>query len=410
VVDLMLPGDDGFAICREVRRDSEVPIIMLTASADETDRILGLELGADDYLGKPFNPRELLARIKAVLRRTRQAPAPAPEEARLVAFGNWRLDRLTRELIDARGERSPLSGADFQLLQVFLAHPEEVLSRDDLYERTRGRPAPPLDRSIDVHVCRLRQRLSEDAQHSPLIRTVRGAGLCAHRARRRPAMNAEGRWGRWRRRLARFLPRTLRGRFVLIMLVGVLSAQLASYTVWTSQVRSSQLEQLDELSRNVAYSVASTMRFFRSLPFEYRHIVLDQLRNMGGTRFFVSVNERRIPVEDIGSGPEKTLVVENFREILTAELNIDDVLVEFSHAETLRVYNNEVLLHDLPPRWGQHSLLMEPLSPPILVVQIALSPDTCFTWRRCCRCPTCSTNTAGSPVSVCWQASWCCSR
>jgi two-component system, OmpR family, response regulator len=176
VVDLMLPGDDGFAICREVRRDSEVPIIMLTASADETDRILGLELGADDYLGKPFNPRELLARIKAVLRRTRQAPAPAPEEARLVAFGNWRLDRLTRELIDARGERSPLSGADFQLLQVFLAHPEEVLSRDDLYERTRGRPAPPLDRSIDVHVCRLRQRLSEDAQHSPLIRTVRGAG------------------------------------------------------------------------------------------------------------------------------------------------------------------------------------------------------------------------------------------
>jgi signal transduction histidine kinase len=189
-------------------------------------------------------------------------------------------------------------------------------------------------------------------------------------------MNAEGRWGRWRRRLARFLPRTLRGRFVLIMLVGVLSAQLASYTVWTSQVRSSQLEQLDELSRNVAYSVASTMRFFRSLPFEYRHIVLDQLRNMGGTRFFVSVNERRIPVEDIGSGPEKTLVVENFREILTAELNIDDVLVEFSHAETLRVYNNEVLLHDLPPRWGQHSLLMEPLSPPILVVQIALSPDT----------------------------------
>ncbi|MFQ3786786.1 ATP-binding protein [Halomonas sp. A29] len=186
----------------------------------------------------------------------------------------------------------------------------------------------------------------------------------------------EGRFRRWRRRLVRFLPRTLRGRFVLIMLVGVLSAQLASYVVWTSQVRSSQLEQLDELSRNVAYSVASTMRFFRSLPFEYRHIVLDQLRNMGGTRFFVSVNERRIPVQDIGSGPEKNLVVDNFREILTAELNIDDVLVEFSRAETLRVYNNEVLLHDLPPRWGQHSLLMEPLSPPILVVQMELGPET----------------------------------
>ncbi|MBA2780153.1 ATP-binding protein [Billgrantia kenyensis] len=160
------------------------------------------------------------------------------------------------------------------------------------------------------------------------------------------------------------------------MLVGVLSAQLASYAVWTSQVRSSQLEQLDELSRNVAYSVASTMRFFRSLPFEYRHIVLDQLRNMGGTRFFVSVNERRIPVEDIGTGPEKALVVDNFHEILTSELNIDDVLVEFSRTETLRVYNNEVLLHDLPPRWGQHSLLMEPLSPPILVVQMELGPET----------------------------------
>lgn len=186
----------------------------------------------------------------------------------------------------------------------------------------------------------------------------------------------KARWQRWRRSLARLLPRTLRGRFVLIMLVGVLTAQLASYAIWSSQVRSSQLEQLDELSRNVAYSVASTMHYFRSLPYEYRHIVLDQLRNMGGTRFFVSVNERRIPVEDMGDGPEKRLVVDNFREILTDELNIDDVLVEFSRPETLRVYNNEVLLYDLPPRWGQHSLLMEPLSPPILVVQMELAPET----------------------------------
>lgn len=180
IVDLMLPGDDGFTICRRVRRDSEVPIIMLTASADETDRILGLELGADDYLGKPFNPRELLARIKAVLRRTHrpaeQGAQPHPDQARLVAFGDWRLDRVTRELIDGAGERSALSGADFQLLQVFLEHPEEVLSREALYDLSRGRPAPPLDRSIDVHVCRLRQRLGEDAQHSQLIRTVRGAG------------------------------------------------------------------------------------------------------------------------------------------------------------------------------------------------------------------------------------------
>lgn len=177
IVDLMLPGDDGFSICREVRKHSDVPIIMLTASADETDRILGLELGADDYLGKPFNPRELLARIKAVLRRTRPVqPIPSAEQARCVSFGDWQLDRMTRELIDQQGNRTALSGADFQLLQVFLERPSTVLTRDDLYALTRGRDAPPLDRSIDVHVCRLRQRLGEDAQHSQLIRTVRGAG------------------------------------------------------------------------------------------------------------------------------------------------------------------------------------------------------------------------------------------
>ncbi|QTP54381.1 response regulator [Billgrantia sulfidoxydans] len=176
IVDIMLPGDDGFTICRDIRRGSDVPIIMLTASADETDRILGLELGADDYLGKPFNPRELLARIKAVLRRARGGGAGDPARARLVAFGPWRLDRMTRELIDEREARTPLSGADFQLLQVFLEHPEQVLSREALYELTRGRPAPPLDRSIDVHVCRLRQRLGEDTHYHQLIRTVRGAG------------------------------------------------------------------------------------------------------------------------------------------------------------------------------------------------------------------------------------------
>lgn len=137
IVDVMMPGDDGFTICRELRKHSDLPIIMLTASADDTDRILGLELGADDYLGKPFNPREL---------------------------------------VDQAGERTALSGADFQLLQVFLERPAQVITRDDLYALTRGRDAPPLDRSIDVHVCRLRQRLGEDAQHSQLIRTVRGAG------------------------------------------------------------------------------------------------------------------------------------------------------------------------------------------------------------------------------------------
>jgi len=183
-------------------------------------------------------------------------------------------------------------------------------------------------------------------------------------------------WRRWLKRYSRWLPSSLRGRFVIIMIAGVLAAQVASYAIWTSQVRASQLEQLDELSSNMAFSIASTMKFFRSLPVDYRHIVLDQLRNMGGTRFFVSVNERRIPVEDIGSGPEKAVVVNNVRTILTQQLSIDDVVVEFSRPETLRVFNNEILLYDLPPRWGQHSLLMEPLSPPILVVQLELAPDT----------------------------------
>ncbi|RFA24746.1 DNA-binding response regulator [Alkalilimnicola ehrlichii] len=174
IVDIMLPGDDGFTICRRLRSQSDLPIIMLTASADETDRILGLELGADDYLAKPFNPRELLARIKAVLRRVQSSASV--ETARVVRFGDWRLDRVTRELIDKQDRRSPLSGADYLLLSVFLEHPEQVLSREALFDLSRGRRAPPLDRSIDVHVCRLRQRLGEGAEGSQLIRTVRGAG------------------------------------------------------------------------------------------------------------------------------------------------------------------------------------------------------------------------------------------
>ncbi|UYG00946.1 ATP-binding protein [Halomonas sp. GD1P12] len=178
-----------------------------------------------------------------------------------------------------------------------------------------------------------------------------------------------------KRLLQRLLPATLRGRFVIIMIIGVLAAQAGSYALWSAQVRASQLEQLDELSNNMAQSIAATMKYFRSLPVDYRHIVLDQLRNMGGTRFFVSVNERRIPVVDIGDGPEKALVVDNVHTILTRELAIEDVVVEFSRPDTLRLFNNEVLLHDLPPRWGQHSLLMEPLSPPILVVQLELAPN-----------------------------------
>lgn len=179
-----------------------------------------------------------------------------------------------------------------------------------------------------------------------------------------------------RRSLLRLLPRTLRGRFVLIMIVGVLSAQLASYALWSAQSRSSQYEQLDELSNNLAYSIASTVRFFRSLPYEYRHIVLNQLRDMGGTRFFVSVNEKRVDIADIGDGARKRLVIANVQRVLASELGIRDAWIEFSRPETLRVFNNEVLLSELPPSWSHYSLLMEPVSPPILVVQMSLEPGT----------------------------------
>ncbi|WP_043527336.1 ATP-binding protein [Litchfieldella xinjiangensis] len=187
---------------------------------------------------------------------------------------------------------------------------------------------------------------------------------------------ASGRWRQLRRKLAYILPRTLRGRFVLIMIVGVLGAQLSSYAIWTTQTRTSHLEQVDELSRNVAFNVASTVRFFRSLPYDYRHIVLDQLRDMGGTRFFVSINDHRIPIVDTGSGPAKRLVVDNFRGVLASELGIRHALVEFSRPEDLRLLNNEVLLRDLPPRWGQYSLLLDPLEPPVLVVQLELEPGS----------------------------------
>ncbi|MBE02798.1 response regulator transcription factor [Marinobacter lutaoensis] len=173
VLDVMLPGDDGFTLCRQIRAHSRVPIIMLTASSDETDRVVGLELGADDYLAKPFSARELQARIKALLRRARFAQSDNP---RYLLFDRWRLDTLAHELIDEQGRVTPLSGADFALLQLFLQHPNRVLDRDTISEVTRGRESLPLDRVVDVAVSRLRQRLGDRGRSPKLIKTVRGAG------------------------------------------------------------------------------------------------------------------------------------------------------------------------------------------------------------------------------------------
>jgi DNA-binding response OmpR family regulator len=180
VLDIMMPGDDGLLLCRELRtgKHKTTPVLMLTARSDETDRIIGLEMGADDYLVKPFVARELLARINAVLRRTRMLPPNliVSEAGRLLAFGKWKLDTTARHLLDAEGTIVTLSGAEYRLLRTFLDHPQRVLSRDQLLNLTQGRDADLFDRSIDLLVSRLRQRLQDDARDPAYIKTVRSEG------------------------------------------------------------------------------------------------------------------------------------------------------------------------------------------------------------------------------------------
>jgi len=177
VLDLMLPGDDGLTLCRNLRAKSDVPVIMLTARGEETDRIVGLEMGADDYLAKPFSARELLARIKAILRRARSLPENLqPDNARRIRFADWVLDTARRQIISAANVVTPLSGAEYRLLRIFLSHPNRVLNRDQLVDLTQGKEADPLDRSIDVQVSRLRNRLGDDPREPRLIKTVRGEG------------------------------------------------------------------------------------------------------------------------------------------------------------------------------------------------------------------------------------------
>ena len=177
VLDLMMPGEDGLTLCRELRVKSRLPIIMLTAMGEETDRIIGLEMGADDYLAKPFNPRELLARIKAVMRRTQVESQPVPETlTRDLRFDRWLLDINRRELVDEEGVGMSLSTAEFDLLKVFLERPQRVLSRDQLLDLARGREAVAFDRAIDTLVSRLRRKLERDPKNPELIKTIWGGG------------------------------------------------------------------------------------------------------------------------------------------------------------------------------------------------------------------------------------------
>ena len=176
VLDLMLPGENGLELARWFRAETNVPIIMLTAMAEETDRIIGLELGADDYVTKPFNPRELLARIRAVLRRTGDPEERSPDHAKSYHFSGWVLETARRRLLDPGGVEVAITGGEYDLLMALLDRPNRVLTRDMLLDLLRGRQAGPFDRAIDVAVSRLRRKLEDDGRNAQLIKTVRGGG------------------------------------------------------------------------------------------------------------------------------------------------------------------------------------------------------------------------------------------
>ncbi|WP_166363145.1 response regulator [Pseudomonas akapageensis] len=176
ILDLMLPGEGGLSLCQKVRAQTSIPIVMLTAMGELSDRIVGLELGADDYLTKPFDPRELLARLRAVQRRAGEK-SPGREERRpVIAFAGWHLDVTRRELRSPEGVMIPLSGGEFDLLVVFLEHPQRILTREQLIDLTRGQGYDAFDRSIDVQVSRLRRKIEPDSKRPDLIRTVRNGG------------------------------------------------------------------------------------------------------------------------------------------------------------------------------------------------------------------------------------------
>jgi two-component system OmpR family response regulator len=177
VLDLMLPGEDGLSLCRRLRANSTMPVVMLTAMGEETDRIIGLEMGADDYLSKPFNPRELLARVRAVLRRTGALPAELlTGRGRVLEFAGWRLDVARRQLFSSANALVPLRAGEFDLLLALAERPQRVLTRDQLLDLSRGRAANSFERSVDVQISRLRHKMELDPKEPELIKTVRSGG------------------------------------------------------------------------------------------------------------------------------------------------------------------------------------------------------------------------------------------
>jgi len=186
LLDIMMPGEDGLSLCRHLTEARAIPTIFLTAKGEATDRIVGLEIGADDYVVKPFEPRELVARIRSVLRRAARGPVDKQENEDFL-FDNWRLDPLKRRLIDPEGAVVPISSAEFRLLMAFLEHPRQVLDRDRLLDMVQGREAHLFDRAVDNQVSRLRRKIEVDSRNPQLIQTVWGGGyMLAADVRRAP--------------------------------------------------------------------------------------------------------------------------------------------------------------------------------------------------------------------------------
>ena len=190
LLDIMMPGEDGLSFCRHLVEAQDIPVIFLTARGEATDRIVGLEIGADDYVVKPFEPRELVARIRSVLRRASRIAAPTVEDEAF-AFEGWTLDPLKRRLTDAEGANVAISSVEFRLLMAFLEHPRQVLNRDRLLDMVQGREAHLFDRAVDNQVSRLRRKIEVDSRNPQLIQTVWGGGYMLAADVRRVPIEAE---------------------------------------------------------------------------------------------------------------------------------------------------------------------------------------------------------------------------
>ena len=191
LLDIMMPGEDGLSLCRHLIESKDLPVILLTAKGEAMDRIVGLEIGADDYVVKPFEPRELVARIKSVLRRSQRAGS-SPEEDALYEFEGWRLDPVKRRLTDPEGALVSISAAEFRLLCAFLTNPRKVMDRDRLLDMVQGREAHLFDRAVDNQVSRLRRKIEADSREPRLIQTVRGGGYVLAADVRRIVPDADG--------------------------------------------------------------------------------------------------------------------------------------------------------------------------------------------------------------------------